>query len=83
MAFETFHDDNTLDDQEVFSHAAVSPDPNYKDICHALWVTITDRTAEELPERFQCSCRPCRGAGGEHPDSPLNPDSNAGANWNA
>ena len=49
VAFETFHDDNTRDDQEVFSHAAVSPDPNYKDISvRPLGVTITDRTAEEL-----------------------------------
>ncbi|MCY3757551.1 MAG: hypothetical protein OXG96_07485, partial [Acidobacteria bacterium] len=49
VAFETFHDDNTLDEKEVLSHTAVSPDPNYKDISVTpLQVTITDRTAEEL-----------------------------------
>ena len=49
VAFETFHDDDTLDDEEVLSHTAVSPDPNYKNISVTpLLVTITDRTAEEL-----------------------------------
>ena len=49
VAFETFFDDNTLDDEEVLSHTSVSPDPNYKDISVTpLLVTITDRTAEEL-----------------------------------
>jgi len=49
VAFETFHDDNTLDEDEVFSHSAKSLDPNYKNISVTpLRVTITDRTAEEL-----------------------------------
>ncbi|MXZ35358.1 MAG: hypothetical protein F4Z21_08965, partial [Acidobacteria bacterium] len=47
--FDTFHDDNTLDENEVFSHSAKSLDPNYKSISVVpLRVTITDRTAEEL-----------------------------------
>ena len=49
VAFDTFHDDNTLDENEVFSHSATSHDPNYKSISVTpLRVTITDRTAEEL-----------------------------------
>ena len=49
VAFNTFHDDNTLDDREVFSHTASSRDPNYKDISVSpLLVTIIDRTAEEF-----------------------------------
>ena len=49
VAFDTFHDDNTLDENEVLSHSAVSLDPNYKGISVTpLLVTITDRTAEKL-----------------------------------
>ena len=49
VAFETFQDDNTLDENEVFSHGAKSLDPGYKSISvRPLLVTITDRTAEEL-----------------------------------
>ena len=49
VAFDTFHDDNTLDENEVFSHSARSYDPNYKGISvPSLRVTIADRTAEEL-----------------------------------
>ena len=49
VGFDTFYDDNTLDDNEVFSHSAKSYDPNYKSISVTpLRVTITDLTAEEL-----------------------------------
>ena len=49
VPFETFQDDNTLDENEVFSHSAQSRDPNYKSVSVTpLRVTITDRTAEEL-----------------------------------
>ena len=49
VAFDTFQDDNTLDENEVFSHDAKSLDPGYKSISvRPLLVTITDRTAEEL-----------------------------------
>ena len=49
VAFNTFHDDNTMDDKEVLSHTAASRDPNYKDISVSpLLVTIIDRTAEEF-----------------------------------
>ena len=49
VAFDTFYDDNTLDENELFSHSAKSYDPNYKSISVTpLRVTVTDRTAEEL-----------------------------------
>ena len=49
VGFDTFHDDNTWDEDEVFSHSAKSFDPNYKGISvRPLLVTITDRTAEKL-----------------------------------
>ena len=49
VAFDTFQDENTLDENEVFSHGAKSLDPGYKSISVSpLLVTITDRTAEEL-----------------------------------
>ncbi len=49
VGFDTFHDDNTLDEDEVFSHSAKSFDPNYKSISvRPLLVSIIDRTAEKL-----------------------------------
>ena len=49
VGFDTFYDENTLDENEVFSHSANSYDPHYKSISVTpLRVTITDLTAEEL-----------------------------------